>query len=616
MSHRAGEIAVTLQPLGKTVHVLPGTTLLEAVDRGGLAVDIPCGGVGTCGKCQVIVRRGVPAPTPAEQQRLSPQQLAEGLRLACQTTVAGPMTVEVPETSQLASMYKILAEAQATGEAHLDPAVRKQYLRLEPPARGNDAADLRRLEAALGRFDIDRELLAELPARLRAGAFCGTAVLLDHRLIDFEPGDTTRQSFAVAVDVGTTTLAAALMDLATGRTLRVASRLNPQTSFGDDVLTRILHARTAEGLRQLQARLAAALNEMIAEVAAEAGIAPAAIYEVTLAGNTAMQTLACGIDPQPLGTVPFVAALGRSYALPAADLGLAIHPRGRAVVLPVIGGFVGGDTVAGMLATRLAESDGPTLLIDIGTNGEIVLAHDGRLWAASTAAGPAFEGARILHGMRGASGAIEKVVVDGDLRYNVIGDVPPLGLCGSGLIDLAAELLRQGLVSPEGRLVTAADAPPEVPCTLQRRLTTHEGRPAFIVAPAEETAAGRAIALTQRDVRELQLATGAIRAGIEILLRQAGLDVNDLATVLVAGGFGNYIRRENAQRIGLLPHGLPAERIRYQGNTALAGAQWVALSQQSRTWADELAARAEHVDLGYCPGFQEAFADAMIFPER
>jgi uncharacterized 2Fe-2S/4Fe-4S cluster protein (DUF4445 family) len=265
-----------------------------------------------------------------------------------------------------------------------------------------------------------------------------------------------------------------------------------------------------------------------------------------------------------------------------------------------------------MLATSLAESAGPTLLVDIGTNGEIVLAAGGRLSAASTAAGPAFEGARIQHGMRGSLGAIERVAFDGQFRLGVIGNVPPLGICGSALIDLVAELLRHGIVTPEGRLLAADQLPEGVPDQLARRVSST--RPAsFLVAEAESTGIGRPIVLTARDVRELQLATGAIRAGIRILIERSNLTPADLETVLVAGGFGNYIRRSSAQRIGLLPPEIASERIRYQGNTSLAGAQMAAFSRSARQLADELARRTEHVDLSRDPNFLDAFADAMTF---
>jgi uncharacterized 2Fe-2S/4Fe-4S cluster protein (DUF4445 family) len=272
--------------------------------------------------------------------------------------------------------------------------------------------------------------------------------------------------------------------------------------------------------------------------------------------------------------------------------------------------------VAGILATGLADSDAPTLFVDIGTNGEIVLLADGKLSAASTAAGPAFEGARISCGMRGCTGAIEKVMVEeGRLRINVIGNIAPTGLCGSGLVDVAAELLRHGIVTPQGRLLSRDQLPAGVSSDLADRVISHEGQVSFLLASKTETADGRPIVLTQRDIRELQLATGAIRAGIVILLRRVGLQPSDLDRVLIGGGFGNFIRRSNAQRIGLLPSQIEHHRIRYVGNTSLAGARLAALSRQAREAAEQLARRTEHVDLSCDKEFHREFAEAMIFPE-
>ncbi len=613
---RETEVGVVFQPSGRTVYVLPGTRLLEAAAGAGIVLDQPCGGAGVCGKCRVRIAGDGGSPTPAEVRCFSEAELADGFRLACQTTVCGPLTVDVPPTSLLAVGHQILDRSTTAAAAALDPGVEKRYVELSPPARGDDAPDAVRLAQAIGPLELDLHAVRALPGRLREANFRGTAVVADARLLDFEPGNTEAEHFAVAVDLGTTTLVAALFNARTGDELAVASRLNPQTRFGDDVLSRIVHATSdSEGLAQLGGSVAAAIDELLGELAAAAGIGRDRIYEATFSGNTTMQQLFCGIDPRSLGAVPFVPAMGPGLACEARHLGLAIHPRGRAYVMPVIGGFVGGDTVAGVLATAMTEGAGPTLLVDIGTNGEIVLWAGGRLTAASTAAGPAFEGARIMHGMRGSTGAIEKVVVDGRLRVNVIGNVPPVGLCGSALIDTAAELLRHGLLTPQGRLLGPDELPPGLPPDLAARLTLHDGKPAVVLAPADETGTGKPILLTQRDLRELQLATGAIRAGIGILLGQAGLGPEDLDAVLIAGGFGNFIRRSNAQRIGLMPHRVERHRIRYQGNTSLAGAAAVALSRTVRRRAEEIARMAEHVDLSTDPAFHTAFADAMLFPE-
>ncbi|OHB85386.1 MAG: hypothetical protein A2V98_13940 [Planctomycetes bacterium RBG_16_64_12] len=613
---RESEVPVAFQPLGKHVYVLKGTKLIEATAGAGIAIDLPCGGEGVCGKCRVVVRRGACEPNEVEKSAISADDLKQGVRLACQSSVGGPMTVEIPETSVLASHYKILAHTEGGSQAATDPAIRKRYVELQAPGRSSNEPDLIRLERALGPFQVDLDLLREMPVRLRKEGFRGTAVLADEKLIDFEPGNTESECFGVAFDVGTTTLVGMLVNLNSDRELAVSSRLNPQTAFGDDVVTRIQHAtESPQGLAQLHEAVTKACDEMIGELADQAGIARRRIYELTFSGNTTMLHLLLGIDPRSLGEVPFVSATGSPVLVAAGELGLRIHPRGRAYVFPVIGGFVGGDTVAGILATGLAEAAGPTLLVDIGTNGEIVLFQEGQLTAAATAAGPAFEGARILHGMRSSTGAIEKVIVDGEVRTNVIGDTPPVGLCGSALIDLAAGLLRQRILTPEGRLCVGDELPDDVLPELRRRVVAHDGQVAFLVVPETESGTGKPIVLTQRDIRQLQLASGAIRAGISLLLGRAKLRPEDLQAVLIGGGFGNFIRRSSAQRIGLLPSEIPRHRIRYQGNTSLAGARLAAVSVRARRLAEQLARRTVHVDLSTEPGFHWAFAEAMIFPK-
>ncbi len=617
---REAEVPVTFHPSGKTVYVLTGTRLIEAAAGAGLVLDLPCGGEGVCGKCRVKVQSGACEPTAAEENAYTADELEQGFRLACQSSVCGPMSVEIPHTSLPTLRHKILVRSETDTQPMGQPAVRKQYVELSLPGRGDDEPDLIRLQQTIGPFEIELGPLRDLSRQLREAKFRGTAVFADGHLIGFESGNTEAETYAVAVDLGTTTLAAVLLDLSQDDPdtdeLAVTARVNPQTRFGDDVLSRILHAsENSDNLRQLQETIVQSIDEMIGELVQQAGIRREQIYEVTFSGNTTMQQLFCGIDPHSLGEVPFVPATGPGLTIPTAQLGLHIHPHGSAYVLPVIGGFVGGDTVSGILATGLAEADGPTLLVDIGTNGEIVLCVDGKLTSASTAAGPAFEGARILHGMRAADGAIEKVVVDEKLRINVIGDVAPVGLCGSALIDLAAELLRHQIITERGRLQTPDQLPDDVLPDLAQRLIVHEGQVAFLLVSESDSGTSRPIVLTQRDIRELQLATGAIRAGIGMLLARAGIEATDLDEVLIAGGFGNFIRRNNAQRIGLMPARVPHRRIRYRGNTSLAGARLMALSKDARDLAEDLARRTEHVDLSCDMDFQTAFAEAMIFPE-
>jgi len=607
------QVQVTFQPHGRTVYALKGAKVLEAAGLAALTIDTPCGGAGTCGKCRVQFTSGAPEPTDIEQQLLNKADLKAGWRLACQSAVLAECVVFVPESSRFADQHQILTETVGQATEVL-PAVRKIYVELPHPTLADDTADLLRLEQYTGGYKTDLELLRELPGRLRRFGFKGTAVLTDHHLIDFEGGDTSGQCFGAAFDIGTTTIVGALLNLRNGEELAVASQMNPQVRFGDDVLSRIQYARNNErGGDELHAVIVEAVNKLFAELCSEANVPCEHIYEITFAGNTTMEHLLCAIDVSPLGEVPFVSAHARGLMLRADELGVSIHSRGAGYIFPVIGGFVGGDTVACILATQLVHQGEATLLVDIGTNGEIVLSHDGKLFAASTAAGPAFEGARITCGMRATSGAIEKVVFDDDMQTSVIGGTEAKGLCGSALVDAAAELLRCGVVRPNGRMVAPEKLPETLPQALRSRVRNNDAnQPEFVLSRGSN--GGTEVVLTQRDIRELQLATGAIRAGINILLSRAGLASGDLKSVLIAGGFGSFIRRSNAQRIGLLPGDIEHQKIQYVGNASLNGAKWALLSTNARKGAEELARKAEHVELSQDANFQDQFAEAMIFP--
>ena len=608
---------VTFQPQGRTVSILNGTTILEAAASAGLVIDTPCGGAGTCGKCRVEVAQGASDPSDADRRTFSKTELQQGWRLACQNSVTGDMVIHVPGASLFGDRHQIAHDSTVGGPAEVQPAIRKVYVELAAPTLEDARPDLLRLEERIGVFRVDVATLRQVPKQLRGQGFKGTAVLSDRQLIDFEEGDTTELCFGIAVDIGTTTIVASLLDLCSGREMAVVSRMNPQVTFGDDVLSRIQHSGSDPNrLEELRRVVIDAIGDMARTLCEEAGADPQHIYEASLAGNTTMQHLLCGADPSQLGKVPFAPAYGRGMLLAAGDMEIPINRHGMVYVFPVIGGFVGGDTVAGMLSTRIGALEGSGLMVDIGTNGEIVLAHNGELTAASTAAGPAFEGARISCGMRGTQGAIEKVVLDGDVHLGVIGNVEPVGICGSGLIDLGAELLRVGIVSPEGRMRPPGELPAGLPQPLAQRVRTgQDGQTVFVLAEAGVGTLHNSIRLTQRDVRELQLGCGAIRAGVSILLRKAGLATADLSTVLIAGGFGGFIRRDKAQRIGLLPPEVDHQRIHYVGNVSLAGARWALLSLEARKHGEELARRTSHVELSVDGDFQTEFAEAMIFPD-
>lgn len=616
-------IRITFHPGSHTVTCLSGALLIEAAARAGLIIDTPCGGAGTCGKCKVRFETEAPSPTATEVVRLTAAERDAGWRLACQTRLLQDACIMAPPESLFSGQHQIQTTSdQDHIRRSADADIFRQYIETAPPALSDDTSDLLRLESALNHrleganmtgLTASLEVLRDLGPALRKAGFRGTATLRDNELIDFEPGDTAANAYALAFDIGTTTLVGALLQVSSGEDLAVASAMNPQTAYGDDVLSRI--ARTSQddvALHEMQHCIVKAVRDMATALCAQAGVSTGHVFTVCVAGNTTMQQLFCGLSPASLGVVPFVPLFGRGLTVPAAALNLGVHPRAQTHVFPVIGGFVGGDTVAGLLATGMRELAGPALMVDIGTNGEIVLAHEGRLWAASAAAGPAFEGARISCGMRATKGAIEKVIINNDIEFGVIGGATPAGLCGSGLIDLCGELLKAGALGRDGRLKTGDETDGTLPEPVRARLRAGvNGEPECVLY---ESGSSR-VSLTQRDVRELQLGAGAIRVGVRLLLKQTGLLPKDLKQVLIAGGFGSFIRRDNAQRIGLIPHELSHERIRFAGNITFSGAKWAALSRQARKQAEILARQTHHVDLSRDEDFALEFAMAMQFPE-
>ncbi|MEI6971128.1 MAG: ASKHA domain-containing protein [bacterium] len=609
------EIRITFEPSGRRVFVLPGTLLLEAAAEAGIILQMPCGGRGTCGKCRLKVVSGTVNRKSDEGTALPAHAAEKGFVLACHTYVTSDAVIDVPAESMFETSQKILTN-DTGASAGLAPAVTKTFFQLPLPSHNDTRSDLCRLRDVVAReIAIPPARIGALPGFLRKNNWRGTAVVLNNRIVSVEEGDTTSRLLGMAFDIGTTTVVGTLIDLVSGRELGVAARLNPQVSFGDDVISRIRRIREdSSALDLLQRSIIGSINEITGELVGQANATPSSVYDFSLAGNSTMQQILCGFDPSALGEVPFVQVFAASQTLAASSLGIIANRDASVYVFPQIESFVGGDTVAGMLATRLDKTDKPTVLVDIGTNGEIVLAKGSRMYATSTAAGPAFEGARITQGMRATSGAIEKIIIDGDVQYNVIGNARPAGICGTALIDSVAGLLRARIIDGTGRILEDGELDARVPKALRQRIITRDGDTAFVLAPASATASGEPICLWQRDVRELQLASAAIRSGITILLRKAGLEANDIGALLLAGAFGNFIRRGNARRIGLLPQ-IPCDRIRFIGNAASLGAKLALLSVGERRYAEELRLKTEHVDLSLDPGFQAEFTEGMMFPE-
>jgi len=609
-------VRVTFEPEGRSVFVMPGTLLVEAAGRAGIVLDTPCGGRGTCGRCRVQISLNPPDPSETDRKHLSEDEIERGVRLACQARVVEEMRVNVPVAARFFEQ-KILTGGHG-GKVELHPSVSKAYLQVPAPSLEDQRADADRLRAAIEQDGIepDLDVLRSLPTLLRKSDFGVTAVIAEGRLFAVEPGDTTGRNFGIAFDIGTTTVVGFLMDLVAGRELAVAARTNPQIPFGDDVVNRIQYAaENTDGLGELRQSIVDCLNDIIAECCRAAGVSQEQLYEATVVGNTTMNHIFLGINPEYVAQAPYVAALRRPVNTRARDLGLAIHAHGLVHTLPNIAGFVGADTVGVILSANLHEAEEISLAIDIGTNGELVIGNRERLVSCSTAAGPAFEGARIRFGMRAADGAIDRMLINTDLEFNVIGNLPPRGLCGTALIDLVAELLRVGCVDSTGRLLPPDEMPNSVPDAIKRRVAEDEkGTLEFRIASGEETQVEGPLVLTQRDIRELQLGKGAIAAGVSVLLKEVGVEPKDLGQVLLAGAFGNFIRRKMAKRIGLLPD-VPSERIRFVGNAAGAGARMALLSRRCKHAADRISEETEYLELAGRPDFQDEFMSAMLFPE-
>jgi uncharacterized 2Fe-2S/4Fe-4S cluster protein (DUF4445 family) len=608
-------VDLEFQPSGTRVRVPPGVTVFDAASWNGIAIDSTCGGHGTCKKCKIRILGGGAEVSPLDARAFSPDELRDGWRLACRAQAATDLQIEVPP---LVTRPKA-ATVGVGRQVILRPAAQKRYLELAEPSLSDQRTDIERILDAVDDLELRADLgvVRSVGQVLRAADFKVTAVILDDVLIDVQPGDTTARLYAVAFDLGTTTVVATLLDLATGTPLAVASMLNKQQPFGADVITRISAVMMEPGTLTTLAGLASeTLAELTADVCGQAGVDAADVCEVALAGNATMTHIALGIDPEPLGVAPFIMA-AREYpeVLAAADLGLPVHPRARAFLFPAFGAYVGGDITAGLLASGMDRDSRTRLFVDIGTNCEIVLGNRDWLLATAAPAGPAFEGAAIRCGMRAADGAIEVVsMTPAGVKLGVIGDAEPAGLCGSGLVDAVASLVGVGLLDRSGRFVPEDQAAGIAP-GLAGRLTMLGAERVFVLHWLGEPGdVARSIYLSQRDVRELQFAKAAIATGWNILLAEAGLGPGDIQQVLLAGSFGSYLSPGNAIKLGLVPR-LPVLRVVSAGNVAGEGAKMALLSVRERAGALALQEEVRYVELSDRSDFNDAFVDQLQFPE-
>jgi uncharacterized 2Fe-2S/4Fe-4S cluster protein (DUF4445 family) len=540
---------VTFRPDDRAIVLDEPLELALAAARCDIWLEHPCGGTGSCGRCRVRVRAGDIPPTADDRLVLSADELAGGWRLGCRLLLAGPCEIEVPAQERA-------ARPKSFGPERLP----------EAPVE------------------------SQVPASLRA------------------PGGVP---LGVAVDLGTTTLAAALVDLRDGRVLHTASCLNPQARHGADVLSRIHFAREHPGGNaELHRGICRGVGGLVHELTALSGTSAGDLLAVTCVGNATMTHAAAGADVSPLGVAPYLGVFTHEREIPAAALSWPVNPGATVRFGPMIRSHVGGDTVAGILSCGLDTGEEWTLLVDLGTNAEIVIGGRQRLLAASTAAGPAFDGVNITCGMRAAPGAVDAVVVrpDGHLSVSTVDGAPAAGLCGSGLVDVTAELLRAGVITPAGYMRSADECRAlQIPDALAERITRLASGERALRIEGD-------VVVTATDVRQLQLAKGSIAAGLALLMRRLGLAAADIAAVLVAGTFGAFLRKESLVAVGLLPPVDP-ERIRFVGNAAGAGARLMLADGRARRRAAEAAARCEYVELAGDSDYEEAFAEALGFPQ-
>ncbi len=599
-------VAVAFQPLGKRGTVPAGISVLEAARRLGVGLSGVCGGLGVCGTCRVVVspeyRDALSPVSDTERERLGEAELERGVRLACRAFIRRALHVFVPPESLTASQ-RTQVEGRRT-PVRIDPVVVPADLYLSPPTLSDPRSDAERIRDGLGRpVRLDLEVLRRAPPSLREWGWAARAVLRGDEVVALLPPGTSL--IGVAVDLGTTKLAGYLLNLETGETLASVGAMNPQLAYGEDVMARITYAlQEPEGADRLQRAAAEGLSQLVRDLCTQAGVQPEHVVEAVVVGNTAMHHLFLGLPVRPLGLAPYVPVESAPLDVRAREVGLPLAPGAMVHVLPNVAGFVGADHVAALLATRMDEADCPTLLLDIGTNTEIGLSAGGSLFSCSAASGPAFEGAHIRFGMRAAPGAVERVrIIEGQVYWETVEGTPPVGICGSGILDAVAELRHAGFLNGRGGWtegirpgLSVADSP--------------DNGPEFVLVPAHASGLGRAITLSRKDVGEIQLAKAAIAAGWQILLEEAGIQESDLARVLVAGAFGTYIDIGHAVAIGLLPR-LPLDRFEQVGNVAGTGARMALLSRAERERAARLARQVRYVELTVHPSFRERFTQAL-----
>jgi uncharacterized 2Fe-2S/4Fe-4S cluster protein (DUF4445 family) len=595
-----------------------GKTILEALEKTDVAIATDCGGLGQCGKCKLRILSSIGPPPKETAKFLTNDEVVQGVRLACRTKIKKDLSIYVGEADSDEDYFQILK----TGERpmlYLDPLLKKQRVILAPESYFEGIPDLDRIKMALGPEYLNLEAsltsLRNLPGILQRNRTRGTAVLQNHYLLDYQDVDRAEQSYGLVFDLGTSTLVGKLINLIAGTEIAAISRLNSQHKFGSDVISRLKYIMEhRDGLEQLHDLLIKDINLITRRLLEVHKLKPKDIFIGVAAGNTTMQHLLLKLNPTGIAGAPFAPIVTNGLKLKASKLGLNLHPEAQLYVMPCKSGYIGGDLISTILASGAAEQDDAVILgLDLGTNGEIFLGNRKRMLTCSAAAGPALEGAKITHGMIAKSGAIEGVYAEENtLKYKVIGNLKPKGMCGSGIVDLAAVLLHCGYINYEGLIEN-----PEIEDDnlYNMRVLHREDVNDFLIVSKEESYHNKDIFLTQKDVRELQLAKGAVAAGIDILMNELGIGVEDVQQIHLAGALGNYIHPFSALRIGLIPSVNP-EIIKPLGNAASTGGSMVLLSKTHWNMAEALAKRLEHIELSTRSDFNQKFIEHLDFPKE
>jgi uncharacterized 2Fe-2S/4Fe-4S cluster protein (DUF4445 family) len=601
---------VQFQPLGKRVSIPEGASVLDAARLAGLNINSACGGEGSCGQCQIVLLSGAADPANSDEEFFIPESDRQrGYRLACCLRAQDNLIIHLPKESLITNQrLQVESNLQAISP---DPLVHTYLAKIDPPTLEDVRADLNRLKDALEHQYSLRDLQAsasviqEISPVLRNNNWRVNVFIKGKEILGV--CSPSQQALGLAVDIGTTKIAATLVDLQSGEDLRSAGIPNPQLSYGEDVISRLNYVvRNKQGGQLMSGLIRQALDELLGELLQQAGAVREQVVEACLVGNTAMTHLLLGYPVRQLATAPYVAASSDATDIPADWLGLGLADGANVHIPPSIGGFIGADHVAMVLASDLDISDKISLGIDIGTNTEISLRLPGSeaLHAVSCASGPAFEGAHIRDGMRAASGAIEKVRISGNnVLSTTIDQVPAVGICGSGILDSVAELYRNGYLNRNSRFQTTRNG-----------VRIGDQGPEFLLVSADHSGSGRDIVITQKDVNEIVLAKGAIQAGIRILLEATGTQAEAVQEVIVAGAFGSFLNIQNAIGIGLFPL-LPNTQYRQVGNAAALGAKWILISKVARERTRQIIRMTRYLELTTYPKFQRQFALAMLFPD-